>query len=815
MKEKKSMKSYEHEIIIAKDAAKVVNEILKDIIDLSKDEEDTLEANTGMTYTRKCEECDYQAKENRKYLAVQSVLKHKESNCVNNVIKGSKNKCEKCEFAINESSKMKKHMRDEHLIRTDSTSSPTMKKKSISEELDEQIEMMEEESDNLSFNLKDLSFNLEDMEIETPEEEMLKQRSDAMDKKVEEKESKALKEEKQSQNKINDLAKRKAKVAAINAVKVKELKKRQKQKQKDEKKKERRKRNLKNPSINKQKTFLPNIREIPKNCKHLVNKDDLLYCVPGDGCCSPNCGAAHLFQDEVFGPKLRKRMNSFAVRHWYRKYQYITPCSEEYPFRRKIKDGEIVFTDPEELLEFLKKSSDAAFMWSDSEDLAIIADMFQMRIKVITTKGLEDENPSVNWIYPDVDLKEFAELEKVKVNDMVLFNEDDSHFNLVVSGDSDLAKLGSLSNRFRIGPAEDTKDQAEGKRNESREEMNEINKDVNNVAKLRKELKLSKESKDAIVKEYTTCEKELRIQTEEVEKLKIVIKDLRKIMKLKEQIKDKDCEMEIDEEDVNNLDDVEVLLEMKNSGFDRRSPQFESVPDKKKFSKTVNKYNCTKCNFKAVNKAFLDKHIGWIHTVKNKKEDEFNCHECDFQGSTDMQLKRHVGLKHTMKHSEGQGIIKCRICGDEFHDYRNLMTHRKANHIVSVAPCHKYIEGICAYTEDACWWKHEIRNIQENIQCYICGKGFVNRPEIMRHRKNEHEDMVQQCNQFVKGTCIYQSQYCFYKHTNKTNDKTKGGTKEDMKEGRKEEKETSDFQEDIENHKPPSGPVFQEEKVQN
>ena len=114
----------------------MVNEILKDIIDLSKDEEDTLEANTGMTYTSKCEECDYQAKENRKYLAVQSVLKHKESNCVNNVIKGSKNKCEKCEFAINESSKMKKHMRDERLIRTDSTSPPTMKKKSISEELD-------------------------------------------------------------------------------------------------------------------------------------------------------------------------------------------------------------------------------------------------------------------------------------------------------------------------------------------------------------------------------------------------------------------------------------------------------------------------------------------------------------------------------------------------------------------------------------------------------------------------------------------------------------------------------------------------------
>ena len=57
--------------------------------------------------------------------------------------------------------------------------------------------------------------------------------------------------------------------------------------------------------------FVPNIREIPVNCKHLVKKDDVLYVVPGDGACGPNCRAAFLFEDEVFGPKLRKRMNHF------------------------------------------------------------------------------------------------------------------------------------------------------------------------------------------------------------------------------------------------------------------------------------------------------------------------------------------------------------------------------------------------------------------------------------------------------------------------------------------------------------------------
>lgn len=62
---------------------------------------------------------------------------------------------------------------------------------------------------------------------------------------------------------------------------------------------------------NKKKFTVPNIIEVPKNCRALVDKNDVVYQVPGDGACGPNCGAAFLFEDEVFGPKLRKNMNNF------------------------------------------------------------------------------------------------------------------------------------------------------------------------------------------------------------------------------------------------------------------------------------------------------------------------------------------------------------------------------------------------------------------------------------------------------------------------------------------------------------------------
>ena len=139
-----------------------------------------------------------------------------------------------------------------------------------------------------------------------------------------------------------------------------------------------------------------NLKPVPQNCLHLVNEGDLVYVVPGNGCCGPNCAAALLFHDECFGPKLRIQMNTFQAKHWNKRYKDIAPCSKEAPFVRMLKGKEIEFTDPKELLKFLELSDDAAYMWTDSEDLAIISDMFQIKIKIITTRETMDDNPSVN-----------------------------------------------------------------------------------------------------------------------------------------------------------------------------------------------------------------------------------------------------------------------------------------------------------------------------------------------------------------------------------------------------------------------------------
>ena len=265
-----------------------------------------------------------------------------------------------------------------------------------------------------------------------------------------------------------------------------------------------------------------------------------MYVVPGNGSCGPNCASALLFGDEVFGPKLRGRMNRHMAKHWNVRYKNITQCSPGHPFVRKLGDGEVTFTDPEELLEFLTKSQDAEIMWSDSEDLAVISDMYQMKIKIITSKGNEDANPSVNWIYPEKTMEVFAELKDVEIGEMVLHHQDDCHFNLIINKESDLAMLGSLSYRFNIGPMLATDDgDIDDITVEKEEDESDVSESQNTDLKdkeLQKELKKSQESQSKIKSEYIKCEKELRNKTEELEILKVEVKDLNEIIKLRDEV---------------------------------------------------------------------------------------------------------------------------------------------------------------------------------------------------------------------------------------------------------------------------------------
>ena len=570
------------------DIIQVVEELLEEVIQISDDEVELEESivigdeeeevpmkkdqAVKLKYVDACDYCGDEVSASKKYLSAQMIRKHKET-C-------NTKTCKECDFIATDKQQLRRHRRDNHGVVSESTSPPKKKKKCPSNISPEEPMVIDTESmnygedvmmkrkkeehdikteskfppgdgddskseENDGENFADLSSKLEDMEIDNDDSDtisLLEERSDNMDKKVKEREKKLRDEELiKEKNKKESEAKKKRENKLKMEIHKKE-KKQKKQRIKDAKKKKKKVSTAKVGMKDEVISNIPNIRNVPENCRHLVNKDDVLYLVPGDGCCGPNCAAAFLFKDEVYGPKLRREMNIFFADHWYERYQLITPCSGETPFVRKLGGGgEVSFTDPEMLIKYLKNSENAAYMWSDSEDLSIISDMYQIRIKVITTKGLMDERPTVNWIYPDVNLAKYAELKNVKLDDMTILHEDDMHFNLVISKETDLVRLGSLSYRFNIGPflkkSDDVGDNDESNVENSTEvEQEDEGSQEEIIINLQKKLKESEVSKKTIEKEYMKCEKELRLKIVETEKLKTEIRDLKEIMNLKEKL---------------------------------------------------------------------------------------------------------------------------------------------------------------------------------------------------------------------------------------------------------------------------------------
>ena len=297
---------------------------------------------------------------------------------------------------------------------------------------------------------------------------------------------------------------------------------------------------------------------------------------------------------------------------------------------------------------------------------------------------------------------------------MIILHHEDVHFDLIVDADSDLATVGSLSYRHNIGPT--TEKHIETKKVNS-EKFEDSEPDIDYFKRM---LAKSEESHVAIQQKYQECVSELKKKTEEAERLKTELKDLKEIMELERVFKEKNLPIPSENED-----------------------------------EAIAPAECPKTD-----NIFKHKSTSFRYRQKSQiEEKEFNCNDCDYQGSTQRDLEKHIYIKHTMTNK-----INCRICGEEFTEKRNLMHHRKKKHIETVAPCRKKIEGQCDYSDEMCWWSHVEKTGQDHA-CYICGKTFIDKNSMMKHRKIEHRNIVKECSEFIKNNCRFQEAACWFKHS--------------------------------------------------
>ena len=156
---------------------------------------------------------------------------------------------------------------------------------------------------------------------------------------------------------------------------------------------------------------------------------------------------------------------------------------------------------------------------------------------------------------------------------------------------------------------------------------------------------------------------------------------------------------------------------------------------------------------------------------QNKKED-WNCVECFFQGSSSIELTKHINVTHKKPDEQLSGTLKCNDCKEQFSSKWSLMNHRKEHH-PSENICKYYLQNNCKFTEDVCWFKHNVDknnslNNAQSVTCYICKETFKTKNEMMKHRREFHAAVVRTCTKYKTNSCRFSSENCWFLHKNES-----------------------------------------------
>ena len=135
--------------------------------------------------------------------------------------------------------------------------------------------------------------------------------------------------------------------------------------------------------------------------------------------------------------------------------------------------------------------------------------------------------------------------------------------------------------------------------------------------------------------------------------------------------------------------------------------------------------------------------------------------QCSFQATSSNILKNHMNFKHTK--IGDQEVHDCSVCKRQFRSIWNLKHHTRDEHGKD-EECVFYKENKCKFWNTC--WKADTGNIG-NIKflCYSCKETFKSMKELMSHRKREHIELCKPCEP-KNGTCRFEDhpEKCWFLH---------------------------------------------------
>ena len=212
-------------------------------------------------------------------------------------------------------------------------------------------------------------------------------------------------------------------------------------------------------------------------------------------------------------------------------------------------------------------------------------------------------------------------------------------------------------------------------------------------------------------------------------------------------------------ENVAALNDIETLVRLKESGYEREGPQADARQKSvQKVSVNNDKFKCQICHLIRDTKIKLERHM------QNHIDDgDWTCDDCAYQSNDQNALLNHMLEKHhssvlldfLLNKNIYDKKFKCNFCKKQFPNKNDLINHKKIMH-KTYQPCRS--PNNCSWGEE-CLFNHE--ELGENMFiCYQCGEKFDSRHKVMIHRRIVHKNEI--CRAYLKGSCEFSP--CWFSH---------------------------------------------------
>ena len=360
------------------------------------------------------------------------------------------------------------------------------------------------------------------------------------------------------------------------------------------------------------------------------------------------------------------------------------------------------FEDENSFLKFLKTGEQSGLIWMDHYGLQVVSNMYQITVHVLTTGVMSMQEPRARWthIVPDKRLSEFSTVHK-GLPDMWLLHVDETHFDLLIRKDSDLATEGSVdemltvkrddgkedeeSDSFPLGPGyigwKEDNEPKDGPRNmDLKDEIVEIKEAYVAMRKEFEDIKieLNKREKkqrleiNGLKEDYKNCMHDLKVETKaknEAETLAKVLKDTLEARKSLDDKKDSE-KMEVDDksEEIDS-DDSEWKLQRKQKKNIKKRARRKSCSDNEK-----DYFKCNLCPNVFESKGDLSTHKE-VHIM-------LNCNKCDKMYWNEGDLKEH-------EQSHEDKIFQCEDCDKKFEKEDSFMNHKQIHKRSQTLVCDK------------------------------------------------------------------------------------------------------------------------------